>query len=180
MVIGKEGMSGWWCSYCKLFKNNWQQLSHVRGDPWTIASLTAHAEQIANQEINTKDIRAICGVRGKPVFDTTPLKYFITPVLHLRIIKGNNVLDNFVAELQAAAKGYTDDYYAVEKAEVVTKIAQEHAREELASFNMVMLEYEKDLKQQSKRDTLSDVDRLIMELELADCWKNGSRLTHLS
>ncbi len=25
MVIGKEGMSGWWCSYCKPFKNDWQQ-----------------------------------------------------------------------------------------------------------------------------------------------------------
>jgi hypothetical protein len=22
MVIGKEGMSGWWCSYCQLFKND--------------------------------------------------------------------------------------------------------------------------------------------------------------
>jgi hypothetical protein len=66
IVIGKEGMSGWWCSYCKLFKNDWQQLGHIRGEPRTIESLTAHAEQIANQEINTKDICAVCGVRGKP------------------------------------------------------------------------------------------------------------------
>jgi hypothetical protein len=63
MVIGKEGMLGWWCSNCKLFKSNWQQLGHVRGEPWTIESLTAHAEQHANQEISTKDIRAVCGVR---------------------------------------------------------------------------------------------------------------------
>jgi hypothetical protein len=31
MVIGKEGMSGWWCSYCQLFKNDWQQLHHQHG-----------------------------------------------------------------------------------------------------------------------------------------------------
>jgi hypothetical protein len=101
---------------------------------------------IANQEINTKDIHAFCGVRGKPVFDTIPLKHFITLVLHLTKGKGNNVLDIFVAELQAATEGYTNNYYAAEKAEVITKIAQEHAKEELASFNMVMSEYEKDLK----------------------------------
>jgi hypothetical protein len=163
MVIGKEGVPGWWCSYCKFFKNDWQQLGHVRGKPWTIASLTAHAEQIANQETNTKDIHAVCGVRGEPVFDTIPLEHFITPVLHLTIGKGNNVLDNFVAELQAAAEGYMDDCYAAEKAEVVTKIAQE-----LASFNIVMSEYKKDPKRQSKRNTLLDVDQFIVELELAD------------
>jgi hypothetical protein len=38
MVISKEGKSGWWCLYCKLFKNDWQQLGHVRGKPWTIAT----------------------------------------------------------------------------------------------------------------------------------------------
>ena len=176
MVIGKEGMSGWWCSYCCLFKNDWQQLGHVRGEPWTIAALTAHAEQITNQQINTKDIRAVCGVRGVPVFDTIPLLHFISPVLHLTIGKGNNVLDNFVAEMQAAAEGYMDEYYAAEKAEVLTKIAQQHAKEELALFNMVMSEYKKDLKRQSKRNTLSEGDRLIVELELSDFVEERSLL----
>jgi hypothetical protein len=41
---------------------------------------------------------------------------------------------------------------------------------------MVMLEYKKDLKQQSKRNTLSDVDRLIAELELADIVKERRTL----
>jgi hypothetical protein len=169
-------MSGWWCSYCKLFKNDWQQLHHQRGEPWTIETLTEHAEAIANQQVNTKDIRAVCGVRGKPVFDAIPLKHFIMPVLHLTIGKGNNVLDNYVAELQAAAEGYTDDYYAAEKAETVTRIAQLHARDELASFNMVMSAYEKDLKTQWKRNTLSDVDRVIVESELADIVEERNNL----
>jgi hypothetical protein len=95
MVIGKEGMLGWWCSYCKLFKNDWQELGHKRGEPWTIETLTEHAEQIANQQINAKDIRAVCGVRGKPVFDALLLRHFITPILHLTIGKGNNVLENY-------------------------------------------------------------------------------------
>jgi hypothetical protein len=95
MVIGKKGTSGWWCSYCKLFKNDWQELGHERGKPCTIETLTEHAEEIANQQINANDIRTVCGVRGKPVFDVLPLRHFITPpILHLTIAKGNNVLEN--------------------------------------------------------------------------------------
>jgi hypothetical protein len=34
--------------------------------------------------------------------------HFITPILHLTIGKGNNVLDNYIIKLQAAApEGYT-------------------------------------------------------------------------
>jgi hypothetical protein len=70
-----------------------------------------------------------------------PLKHFITPVLHLKTIgKGNNLLENYVAKLQAAAEGYTADYYAAEKAEASSRMAQLHAKDELAEFNMVILE----------------------------------------
>jgi hypothetical protein len=142
MVIGKEGMSSWWCSYCQLFKNDWQELHHQYGEPWRIPLLREHAERIANGSVNVKDACAVCGVRGKPVFDAVPLKHFIT------IGKGNNVLENYVGELPAAAKGYTADYYASEKAEVSSRMAQLHAKDELAEFHMVISEYEKDIKRQ--------------------------------
>jgi hypothetical protein len=40
-----------------------------------------------------KDIREVCGVRAKPLFDAIPLAHYITPIL-----------DNYVAKLQAAAE----------------------------------------------------------------------------
>jgi hypothetical protein len=58
----------------------------------------------------------------------------------LTIGKCNNVLDNYVAELQATAEGYSDKYYAMEKDEAQTMAAQLHLKEELARFNMVILE----------------------------------------
>jgi hypothetical protein len=69
MVIGKEGMSGWWCSQCKLFKTAWQQAGHKRGEPWTIKSLKEHASKIEDNEINTKDVQAF-GVSGEGQFLT--------------------------------------------------------------------------------------------------------------
>jgi hypothetical protein len=59
MVIRKEGMSGWWCSQCKLFKTNWQQVGHTPSEPWTIKLLKEHSPKIKNDKINTKDIHTV-------------------------------------------------------------------------------------------------------------------------
>jgi hypothetical protein len=168
MVIGKEGMSGWWCSQCKLFKTTWQHAGHERGEPWTIKSFKEHARKIENNKINTKDVQAVCGVRVKPIFDAIPLSHFITPILHMTIGKGNNVLDNYGAEMQAAAEGYSDKDYVAEKDQLLTMAAQLHVKEKLTQFNIIMLEYEKDLKQEQKRNMLSVEDQLIIKLELLD------------
>jgi hypothetical protein len=85
---------------------------HTLGEPWTIESLKEHARKIENDEINTKDIHTVCGVRGKPIFDDIPLRRFITPILHHNMTIG--VVEDivaYVAELQAAAEGYSDEYY---------------------------------------------------------------------
>jgi hypothetical protein len=55
----------------------------------------------------------------------------------------------------------------MEKDEAQAKAAQLDAKDKLARFNMVTLEYEKDLKQQQKRRALSDEYRLIVESELS-------------
>jgi hypothetical protein len=46
----------------------------------------------------------------------------------------------------SAAEGYSGEYYQVEKEQALTIAAQLQAKEELAQFNMVTLEYKKDLK----------------------------------
>jgi hypothetical protein len=176
MVIGKEGFSTWWCCYCKLFKNNWQQAGHERGEPWTIQSLVEHADAIESGDINMKDVHAVCGARTRPIFDAIPLAHFITPILHITIGKGNNVLDNYVAELQAAAEGFSETYYVAEKAEAQAKVAHNNAKEELAQFNMVNAEYEKDLKRQNNSINLADAEQMILEAELADIFDQRTLL----
>jgi hypothetical protein len=98
--------------------------------------LIEHAQKMQNQEINVdEDVHAVGGVKATPVFATTPLSHFITPVLHACIGKeGNNVLDNFVAELQAAAEGCTGVCHADEVQEAQATKARLGAEEELAQF----------------------------------------------
>jgi hypothetical protein len=47
----------------------------------------------------------------------------VIPSLHLLIGKGNNGLDNFFSEIQAAAESYTAEYHLAEKE--VVQIAAE-------------------------------------------------------
>ena len=81
----------------------------------------------------------------------------------MTIDKGNNVLDNHVAERQAAAEGSSDKFYLAEKEQALTAAAQLHSKEEHAQFNMVTLEYKKDLRREQKRTTLSVEERLIVK-----------------
>jgi hypothetical protein len=82
VAIGKEGFLTWWCCLCKLLKKDWQRAGHERGEPWTIEKLTEHSQKVEDQEINTKDAHAVCGVKGGGViFDAAPLSHFVTPVL---------------------------------------------------------------------------------------------------
>jgi hypothetical protein len=62
--------------------------------------------------INVNDVQAVCGVREAPVFDAIDVNHYIIPSLHLLIGKGNDGLDNFMSEIQAAAETYTAEYHA--------------------------------------------------------------------
>jgi hypothetical protein len=64
----------------------------------------------------------------------------------------------------------------LEKAAVQTMAAQLQGKYQLAQFNMVTSEYEKDLQRQQRRNTLSDGDRLIVESELPDIVKGRTLL----
>jgi hypothetical protein len=54
------------------------------------------------------------------------------------------------------------------KQEAEAMKARQDAKDELAQFNMVTSEHEKDLKWQRKRSDLSDADRAIVETETVD------------
>ena len=77
-------------------------------------------------------------------------------------------LNHFVDELQTTAEVYTDKYYAAKEKEAQAKKEHIDAKDELGKFNMVTLEYEKDLKRKRKRNSLSDRDLSIVEIEISD------------
>ena len=100
IALGKEGSAGWWCSYCQLFKPHWQLANHQQGVPWTIGTLSQHADEVAGLATPQQ----IKGVKTKPVLPSIPISRYIIPMLHITIGKGNDILKNLCEELQAAAE----------------------------------------------------------------------------
>ena len=47
------------------------------------------------------------GLVDHPLITAIPLCNFITPILHIMLGKGNNILDNLIAEMQFVAELYT-------------------------------------------------------------------------
>ena len=113
IALGKEGSSGWWCTYCDLMKDQWQAGNHDLGNQWTIKSLTEHSNFLTNisdigKKVTAKERK---GVKQVPLFRAIPVSRYITPILHITIGKGNNLLENILEEMQAAAERYSDRYY---------------------------------------------------------------------
>ena len=132
LALGKEGYSTWWCSFCRLFKTSWQEAGHLPGEPWTLLGLKEHASKIENGETNVNNVQAVCGVREAPVFDAIDVDHYVIPSLHLLIGKGDDGLDNFFLEIQAAAESYTAEYHLAEKEVVQIAAELEGTRGDLA------------------------------------------------
>ena len=87
-------------------KPDWQINGHDKGYSWTINDIVLHVEGISYlyQE------RYRMGLNTTPVFKSIPVSHYITPILHITIGKGNNILEHFINEMQAVSESYTDEY----------------------------------------------------------------------
>jgi hypothetical protein len=163
IALGKEGSAGWWCTYCKLKRDDWQAAGHARGRAWTIEELAEHAGELVGSET----ARERMGVKTRPVFESIPISHYITPILHITIGKGNDILTSFIEEMQAAAEGYTDGYIEAQKKMLVTKEELGVSQDQLASFLMHNRDYISDLKRQRRRTrTLAPEAQNLVALEL--------------
>jgi hypothetical protein len=167
IALGKEGSAGWWCSYCQLFKPNWQRADHQRGSLWTIESISQHAEQVGV----LRTPQEIKGVKTKPVLPSIPVERYIIPMLHITIGKGNDARNNLCDELQAASETFTDAYLRAEKEVLACTIERVENQDNLASFLMVNRAYINDLKQRKRRLRNLPVEEqqlIINELEATE------------
>ena len=49
------------------------------------------------------------GVKTNPVFKPIPVSHYITPILHITIGKGDNILEHLINDIQEVAESYTDE-----------------------------------------------------------------------
>lgn len=171
MALGKDGMSTWWCPQCKLFKRDWEEKDHQRGEDWTIDALKLQGAKVVSGLFGN-DRRKKLGVKTEPLFDAIPVSHYILPILHLTIGKGNDILDHLVVELQAAAETYSLAYVKAEWEVCHTKPKLSLAKLDLARYNNSHSDYEKSLKRllasRTARRQLTLDKEALYESELDD------------
>jgi hypothetical protein len=118
-----------------LFKTHWQAVDHQLGIPWNLESLKEHASRIECGLVDLSSVQEVCGVKEQPLFDVMDTDHYILHVLHLTIGKGNDLLNNFIVELQTAGEAYSEDYYKTERDVRLVILSHEKPKEELQQFN---------------------------------------------
>jgi hypothetical protein len=169
VALGKEGSSGWWCTYCHLFKNNWQQANHTLGEAWTTEKLIQHASDIENSIVYRKIPHRVKGVKTVPALPAITVYHCVISILHITIGKGNDVLKNLCAELQAAAETYTTGYVEAQKEIGIATLKLKDSQDDMKNFFMVNQDYLKDLsKRRRSMHSLPRNEQEIVALELDD------------
>ena len=100
IALGKEGMAGWWCPYCKLMSTEWKEKNHPRGELWTLELLKEHANRLLT--MNKPTTREVNGLKEPPIFTAMEITHCIISILHILLGRVNDNYDNFLKEMQAA------------------------------------------------------------------------------
>ena len=96
-MLGREGMSSYWCMWCKVHPSKWAALSEAKDDEvdkgyWTLDAHKCQLEKLKNKELKTA--AEIKGIVSELIWPIEQQNY-IFPQLHFEIGVVNMVLDNF-------------------------------------------------------------------------------------
>jgi len=91
-ILGKENMSGSWCTWFILSKAQWNDTAHLPGELWSIEKIyQIHQNYTENGMPETSE--NIKGCTDKPLFNYVPICNFVIPILHIIIGIVNSLVD---------------------------------------------------------------------------------------
>ena len=134
---------------------------------WSIEQLEDHAKAIEEGTVGTAS-RARMGVVMAPILKSIPLSNYVTPILHILIGKGNDIVNNLMLEMQSVGETYSPDYILAEREVMRVSYELKNARDELTHFLGVNGEYRKDLRHKKRLKRISQSARETVEMELDD------------
>jgi hypothetical protein len=91
IALGKEGSATWWCTYCDLKRDQWQQAGHAAGTNWDIERLNQNADDLTAEST----VMQRKGAKTRPNFQSVDVSvdvdHYIISLLHITIGKGNGI-----------------------------------------------------------------------------------------
>ena len=148
MVVGRSGLSGHWCLYCKLKKSEWKlkhkekNSIHCNAELWTIEDLlaTSFVNQQADVDENTEELTFPSGVKEAPIWDFIPIKNIIPPVLHILLGIGNDLVNKLIEWLDTRIEQLSPEEYVARNMSLLTHIMVEQASKVFVAFEAALSE----------------------------------------
>ena len=127
-ILGKENMSGTWCTWCMLSKAQWNETEHLPGELWTIEKIYGVRENVTeNGMLPTPD--NLKGCTDKPLFNAVPICNFVIPVLHIIIGIGNTLVDCIFEWIEERIEKLTPAEIEVRNSFLFAKVQYDRVKE---------------------------------------------------
>ncbi len=95
IILGKENMSGKWCTWCMLSPKEWSTVGHEKGELWSIEGIKSIQHNVKHNNLSPTP-QNLKGVTDSPLIDAVPVQNFILCVLHTIIGMGNTLVEAFL------------------------------------------------------------------------------------
>jgi hypothetical protein len=127
-ILGKENMSGSWCTWCMLSKARWIDAAHLPGELWTIEKIYE-----IHHNVTENGMPAIPengkGCTDKPLFNAIPICNFVIPILHIIIGIGNSLVDCIFEWIEERIEKLTPDQIQAWNSFLFAKVQYDRLKE---------------------------------------------------
>jgi hypothetical protein len=104
MSLGKINMGGRWCYLCDLHPEDWCELIHRNGNPWTLSRMRRRIEQIENKSMRDKPVNRR-GCIEETLFDVFEPSDYIPPCLHIMMGAFNDAINGMLSYIDIRREG---------------------------------------------------------------------------
>jgi hypothetical protein len=126
MMLGKEGMSHYWCPYCQHSKAQWKPERPKKEDLvlWTQTLLASAKEEFEREKEKSRSVRGHLGVKAAALWSIEPMD-IVPPVLHLPLGLVKDVMDDLEDFTREASNCGEDEWSIREEIKIDKRMESE-------------------------------------------------------
>jgi hypothetical protein len=126
-------MGGKWCYLCDLRPDDWSQLEHGAGNPWTLSRMKRRIEQIESLVLKDKPVNRR-GCVEEPLFSVFEPSDYIPPCLHIMMGAYNDALKSLLLYIDIRHEKVPIVEIAARQESWKARVKLEAAQKELDDF----------------------------------------------
>jgi hypothetical protein len=177
MMLGKEGMSHYWCPYCQHSKAQWipERPKKEGMVLWTQTLLASAKEEFDKEKEKKRSVKGHLGVKAAALWSIEPMD-IVPPVLHLPLGLVKDVMDD-LEDFARESSNCGEDEWTIREEIIIDKRMESESKKKKATFNDTINEI-KNRKKELTRTPGADPGELAELNELEETLIQHKDLEH--